>query len=77
MASEKVAQVLKGIITEYASPYEFDEYIDNAFVRDSEATLEELRGADADEVWELVAPAMKELVARYIALATEKLEEKM
>ena len=46
-------------------------------MRDSEATLEELRGADADEVWELVAPAMKELVARYIALATEKLEEKM
>ena len=75
MENTKVAEVLKGIITTYASPYEMDEYIDNAFVRDSEATLEDLRGADVDQVWETLAPVMKELVARYIAVATEKLEE--
>jgi hypothetical protein len=75
MSSKNVAEVLKGIITEYASPYEFNEYIYNAFVRDSEATIEELRGADVEEVWELVSPALKDLVTRYIAVATEKLEE--
>jgi uncharacterized protein (DUF2164 family) len=75
MASKKIAEVLKGIITEYASPYEMNEHLYNAFVRDSEATLEELRQADVEEVWELVSPVLKDLIARYIVAATENLEE--
>ena len=75
MSSKKIAEILGPIINEYASTYEFDLYLYNAFVRDSQATIDELREAKIEEVWEILTPELKSLVASYIEVSIRRIEE--
>lgn len=59
--TENVAENIWSWFDNYASLYEFD-----STVQFEDFSLEDLKKVDADKMWEILAPKLKELVVSYV-----------